>query len=73
MAALMASEGLGLDAVSAGELLTAVAGGMDPRNIVLHGNNKSWVELELALEHGVTVVLDNWLELDLLERLRGPA
>ena len=71
MAALMASEGLGLDAVSAGELLTAVAGGMDPRNIVLHGNNKSWVELELALEHGVTVVLDNWLELDLLERLRG--
>ena len=71
MTALMASEGLGLDAVSAGELLTAVAGGMDPRNIVLHGNNKSWVELELALEHGVTVVLDNWLELDLLERLWG--
>ena len=44
---------------------------MDPRNIVLHGNNKSKVELELALEHGVTVVLDNWLELDLLERLWG--
>ena len=71
MAALMASEGLGLDAVSAGELLTAMAGGMDPRNIVLHGNNKSEVELALALEHGVTVVLDNWLELDLLERLCG--
>ena len=71
MAALMASEGLGLDAVSAGELLTAVAGGVAPRNIVLHGNNKSRVELGLALEHGVTVVLDNWLELDLLERLCG--
>ncbi len=69
MAALMASEGLGLDAVSGGELLTAIAGGMDPRNIVLHGNNKSWVELELALEHGVTVVLDNWWELERLERL----
>lgn len=69
MAALVASEGLGLDAVSAGELLTALGGGMDPRNMVLHGNNKSWVELRLALEHGVTVVLDNWLELDLLERL----
>lgn len=71
MAALMASEGLGLDAVSAGELLTAIAGGVNPRNIVLHGNNKSWAELELALEHGVTVVLDNWLELDLLEHLCG--
>ena len=71
MAALMASEGLGLDAVSGGELLTAIAGGMDPRNIVLHGNNKSWVELELALEHGVTVVLDNWWELERLERLCG--
>lgn len=71
MAALMAGEGLGLDAVSSGELLTAIAGGVNPRNIVLHGNNKSRRELELALEHGVTVVLDNWLELDLLERLRG--
>ncbi|MXX09364.1 MAG: diaminopimelate decarboxylase [Synechococcus sp. SB0673_bin_10] len=71
MAALMASEGLGLDVVSAGELLTALAGGVNPRNIVLHGNNKSRRELELALEHGVTVVLDNWLELDLLEHLQG--
>ena len=69
MAALVASEGLGLDAVSAGELLTALGGGMDPRNMVLHGNNKSRDELRLALEHGVTVVLDNWLELDLLESL----
>ena len=71
MAALMASEGVGLDAVSAGELLTAVAGGMKPQNIVLHGNNKSRGELELALAHGVTVVLDNWRELELLERLCG--
>lgn len=71
MAALMTSEGLGLDVVSAGELLTAIAGGANPRNIVLHGNNKSRGELELALEHGVTVVLDNWWELDLLERLCG--
>ena len=69
MAALVASEGLGLDAVSAGELLTALGGGMDPRNMVLHGNNKSRDELRLALEHDVTVVLDNWLELDLLESL----
>jgi len=67
--ALVASEGLGLDAVSAGELLTALQGGMPADRIVLHGNNKSEQELLLALEHGVTVVLDNWHDLELLRRL----
>jgi len=67
--ALVASEGLGLDAVSAGELLTALQGGMPPERIVLHGNNKSVEELELAVSHGVTVVVDNWLDLELLAQL----
>jgi diaminopimelate decarboxylase len=67
--ALVASEGLGLDAVSAGELLTALEGGMPPERIVLHGNNKSSEELELAARRGVTVVVDNWLDLELLEEL----
>jgi diaminopimelate decarboxylase len=62
--ALVASEGLGLDAVSAGELLTALRGGMPPERIVLHGNNKSPQELGLAVQHGVTVVVDNWLDLE---------
>ena len=69
LTALVASEGLGLDAVSAGELLTALQGGMDPERIVLHGNNKSEQELALAIERGVTVVLDNWHDLALLRRL----
>jgi diaminopimelate decarboxylase len=64
--ALVASEGLGLDAVSSGELLTALGGGMPPERIVLHGNNKSAAELALAVEHGVTVVADNWRDLELL-------
>ena len=67
--ALVASEGLGLDAVSAGELLTALAGGMPPERIVLHGNNKSREELELAIARGVTVVLDNWNDIRLLSEL----
>ncbi|MEB3320181.1 MAG: diaminopimelate decarboxylase [Cyanobium sp.] len=67
--ALVASEGLGLDAVSAGELLTALSGGMPPERIVLHGNNKSAEELALAAERGVTVVLDNWSDIELLEEL----
>jgi len=69
LSALVASEGLGLDAVSSGELLTALRGGMPADRIVLHGNNKSSEELELAVEHGVTVVVDNWLDLELLEEL----
>jgi diaminopimelate decarboxylase len=68
LTALVASEGLGLDAVSAGELLTALQGGMPPERIVLHGNNKSLEEIELAVSSGVTVVLDNWHDLELLAR-----
>jgi diaminopimelate decarboxylase len=67
--ALVASEGLGLDAVSAGELLTALEGGMPVERIVLHGNNKSADELALALENGVVVVADNWRDLELLAEL----
>ena len=67
--AVVADEGLGLDAVSAGELLTAVQGGMPPERIVFHGNNKSRDELKLAAELGVTVVADNWLDLEQLAAL----
>ena len=67
--ALVAEEGLGLDAVSAGELLTALGGGMPAERIVLHGNNKSAEELALAAAHGVTVVLDNWRDIELLSQL----
>jgi diaminopimelate decarboxylase len=67
--ALVAEEGLGLDAVSAGELLTALRGGMPAERIVLHGNNKSAEELALAAAHGITVVLDNWRDIELLSQL----
>jgi diaminopimelate decarboxylase len=67
--ALVAAEGLGLDAVSAGELLTAIRGGMPPERIVFHGNNKSVEELKLAVDLGVTVVADNWLDLEQLAAL----
>ncbi len=69
LTALVASEGLGLDAVSAGELLTALQGGMPADRIVLHGNNKSKEELALAAQRGVTVVADNWRDLELLAEL----
>lgn len=73
LSALVASEWLGLDAVSAGELLTALRGGMPAERIVLHGNNKSTEELALALEHGVTVVVDNDHDLELLAAIAPSA
>jgi diaminopimelate decarboxylase len=73
LTALVASEGLGLDAVSAGELLTALRGGMPPERIVLHGNNKSREEIELAVASGVTVVVDNWHDIELLSAVAPAA
>tara|TARA_B100000700_G_scaffold137441_1_gene153400 strand:+ start:694 stop:2058 length:1365 start_codon:yes stop_codon:yes gene_type:complete len=57
--ALVASEGLGLDAVSEGELMTALKGGVKEEKIVFHGNNKSEKELNFAYQNNVTIVLDN--------------
>lgn len=53
MASLAAAEGLGLDAVSAGEIHTMVEAGVPPERIYFHGNNKSDAELEFALRHRV--------------------
>lgn len=71
--AIVASEGLGLDVVSGGELYTALKAGVDPAKIYLHGNNKSEAELKLALEAGCTIVVDNWHELTSLDRLATAA
>jgi len=61
--AIAASEGLGIDVVSGGELYTALNAGVRPNQIYLHGNNKSSAELALAIESGCTLVVDNWHEL----------
>jgi len=70
-----AAEGLLIDVASGGELHTALAAGVDPGRIVLHGNNKSVDELDRALEVGVgRIVVDAMEELerlDTLARARG--
>ena len=48
-----ASEGLGMDAVSSGEVRVAQAAGLPLEHVVLHGNNKLPREIDLALELGV--------------------
>ena len=66
---LFAEEGLSADVASAGELHHALAGGVDPARIYLHGNNKTPAELDYALEAGVGhIVVDSF---DEIERLRG--
>ncbi len=59
MSNLISSEGFGLDAVSEGELLTALKGGVPFEKIVFHGNNKSDKELEFAVTNKIKVVVDN--------------
>ena len=44
----VAEEGLGLDVCSGGELATALAGGVDPARIIMHGNAKTPDELRDA-------------------------
>ncbi|MEO0409287.1 MAG: diaminopimelate decarboxylase [Cyanobacteria bacterium P01_A01_bin.135] len=64
--AIVASEGLGIDVVSGGELFTALESGFEAEKIYFHGNNKSQEEIEFALSSQVTLVVDNWLELKTL-------
>ncbi len=67
--AIIASEGFGLDAVSEGELLTALRGGVKGEDIVFHGNNKSPNELNFAYKNNVTIVLDNHHDIELLKNI----
>jgi diaminopimelate decarboxylase len=63
---LFASEGLGADVSTLGELTFALRAGIPGPEIVLHGNNKSAEELRAAVENEVgLVVLDALDEIDL--------
>jgi diaminopimelate decarboxylase len=57
-------EGLGVDVCSAGELAVALAGGVDPARIIMHGNAKSPDELQEAVRTGIgRIVLDSCIEI----------
>jgi diaminopimelate decarboxylase len=79
----VAQEGLGVDVCTGGELEVALAAGVDPAQITLHGSNKLLTELERAVAVGVGhIVVDSFEEIArvayLTERAaaagaRGPA
>jgi diaminopimelate decarboxylase len=63
----IADDGLHLDACSGNELSLALAAGFPAERIALHGNNKSLVELHLAVDSGIGhIVLDSSDEIDRL-------
>jgi diaminopimelate decarboxylase len=65
---LMAEEGIGVDVAGPGELAMALAGGVDPARIVMHGNAKTTAELQAAHDAGVgLIVIDNTDDIDRLE------
>lgn len=67
---IAASEGIGVDVVSGGELYTALSSGFPAEKIYMHGNNKTPEELEYAVSEGVgTIVVDSYLEVDRLDAL----
>lgn len=72
MAKLAYEEGMHLDVATAGELHVALEAGVPADRLVLHGNNKSLFELEMARQAGVgRIVVDSFDELDRLESLHA--
>ncbi|MBV8996023.1 MAG: diaminopimelate decarboxylase, partial [Pseudonocardiales bacterium] len=60
----VSSEGLGVDVCTGGELEVALAAGVPPEDIALHGNNKTVDELSRALSAGVgDIVVDSFEEI----------
>jgi len=66
---IVASEGIGLDVVSGGELYAAKKAGFPMDNVWFHGNSKTDDEIRMAVGYGVgRVVVDNLHELEFLDR-----
>lgn len=70
MYALADSCGLEIEVSGQGEIVMALAAGVDPGRLYFHGNAKTREELRYALDVGVgTIVIDNLDELGLLTAL----
>ena len=67
---LFAGEGLSVDVASGGELRLALAGGVPPERIHMHGNNKTAAELEYAIASGVGhIIVDSFDEIARLDAM----
>ena len=69
---IMKDENMGIDVVSGGELYTALSVDFPAEKIYFHGNNKTYAELEYAMEKGVgRIIVDNLEELNNLNEIAG--
>lgn len=70
MCKIMEQEGFGLDLCSGGEIYTAKSAGFDMSKTLFNGNNKSFDELNMAIDFGIgTISCDNFFELALLNNI----
>ena len=70
MARLVHEEGMRIDVATEGEAFVTLRAGVPPERVVVHGNNKSTREIELALDNAVgRLVVDGFAEIDRIERL----
>ena len=73
MARLAFEEGLCIDVATGGELDLVLRSGVPASRIIMHGNNKSYDEVERAVAVGVhRLVVDNFEEIELLRTIVSP-
>jgi diaminopimelate decarboxylase len=74
MISLLAQEGLGFDVVGGGELRLALAAGVDPGTIVMHGNAKTDDDIQAALGARIGhIVVDGFDDIDRIEKFAREA
>ena len=72
MYSIAKDEGIGIDVVSGGEIYTAAKSGFPFDRVYMHGNNKTYAELEYALDCKVgTIVVDSLGEAETLNKIAG--
>jgi diaminopimelate decarboxylase len=72
MAQLAFEEGMDLDVSTGGEIHVALRAGVPASRLIFHGNNKSRLELRMAVEAGVgRIVIDSIAEIDKIEGVVG--
>ena len=70
MAKLIEAKDLELDVVSGGELYTAYKAGFPMNKVHMHGNNKTYEELKMAIDLEIKqIVIDNEDEIEKIEKI----
>ena len=69
MISLLAREGLGFDVVGGGELRLALAAGVDPATIIMHGNAKADDDIQAAIDTRIGyIAVDGFDDIDRIEK-----